>query len=146
MRLVWLVAALLVAGCSSADPSGDRFLPDSTSPQSAAELEANAGVRLPSGTVLLSAARTSLSGGLESRVMAQLRMPATAVPRFLADSGFGEAVPDRRTVTDKDFPDSGTWHPDKAEKVAGVTAGNRKVMVDLGHPDDVTVYVVTFQS
>ncbi|MFI9814330.1 hypothetical protein [Saccharothrix variisporea] len=145
MRLVWLAVALVVAGCSSSDPSGDRFLPDSTSPQSAAELEANAGVRLPSGTVLLSAARTSLSGGLESRTMAQLRMPATAVPRFLADSGFGEAVPDQRTVTDKDFPDSGTWHPDKAAKVAGVTAGNRKVMIDLGHPDDVTVYVVTSQ-
>ncbi|WP_309114540.1 hypothetical protein [Saccharothrix sp.] len=146
MRLVWLAAALVVAGCSSSGSADDRFLPDSTSPQSAAELEANAGVRLPSGTVLLSAARTSLSGGLESRVMAQLRMPASAVPRFLANSGFEAAVPDQRTITDKDFPDSGTWHPDKATKVAGVIDGNRKVMVDLGHPEDVTVYVVTFQS
>jgi len=134
---------LVVAGCSA--PAESRFLPDSTTTQSPAELEANTGIRLPAGSLLLSAARTTLSGGLESRTFAQIRMPATSVARFLTDSGFTAPTPGKRTVADSDFPGSGTWHPDKAGDVAGTSDARRRVMVDNTSPDS-TVYLVATQN
>ncbi|MGW5714991.1 hypothetical protein ACWEVP_02390 [Amycolatopsis sp. NPDC003865] len=136
-------AFFVLAGCSA--PAESRFLPDETTTQSPAELEANTGIRLPAGSLLLSASRTSLSGGLESRTFAQIRMPATVVARFLSDSGFPAPTPGRRTVTDSDVPGSGTWHPDKATDIAGTSDDRRRVMTDNTTPDT-TVYLVATQS
>ncbi|QKV75842.1 hypothetical protein [Amycolatopsis sp. Hca4] len=143
-----LAAALLVlAGCAAPAPAPaeSRFLPDETTTQSPAELEANAGVRLPAGSLVLSAARTALSGGLESRTFAQIRMPAGAVARFLTDSGLPALTPGRRTVTDEDVPGSGTWHPDKATDIAGTGDARRRVMTENTSPD-ATVYLVATQN
>ncbi|NBH03101.1 hypothetical protein [Amycolatopsis sp. SID8362] len=134
---------LVVAGCAA--PAESRFLPDNTAAQSPAELEANTGIRLPAGSLLLSAARTTLSGGLESRTFAQIRMPATTVGRFLTDSGFTAPTPGKRTVSDSDVPGSGTWHPDKAGDVAGTSDARRRVMVENTTPDS-TVYLVAVQN
>ncbi|WP_370964311.1 hypothetical protein [Amycolatopsis sp. cg9] len=139
------VALLTLAGCATPPPAEDRFLPDKTTAQSAAEVEANTGVRLPAGSLLLSAARTSLSGGLESRTVAQVRMPAAVLDRFLADSGLGTPKPGERTVTDQDFPGSDTWHPDRATTVTGTGDARRRVMIATTSPD-VTVYLVATQS
>lgn len=141
-----LCAALLaLTACSTPPSTEDRFLPDKTVTQSAAELEANTGVRLPAGSLLLSAARTSLSGGLEARTVAQVRMPAADLDRFLADSGLSAPKPGARTVTDQDFPGSDTWHPDKATTVTGTGDAHRRVMVHTTSPD-VTVYLVATQG
>ncbi|MEU5696079.1 hypothetical protein [Actinosynnema sp. NPDC020468] len=144
MRAMWALVALAVAGCSSGpDP---RFLPDATKTQSAAEVEANTGVRLPVGALFLSGARVELAGGLDTRTVARFRIDADGLPEFLSANGFPDLTPDRRAVTDGDLPDSGTWRPDQATRVAGVVDGSRKVMVELDHPGEVTVYLVTSQS
>ncbi|MDG4767344.1 hypothetical protein O7632_25105 [Solwaraspora sp. WMMD406] len=116
----------------------------------AAEVEANAKVRLPPGTVLLS---TSFVSFQDWHLTAMFRMPATALPGFLADSGFPRPRPGLRAVGDGDHASGDTWRPDAAVDVVGVeqltepTQGVfRKLLVDLDRPDDVTVYLVAFTT
>ena len=118
---------------------------------SAAEVEANAKVRLPAGTTLLSAVYRSTGRGLDTFVYARFRFTRAALPQFLADSGLPEPTPGLRALSDKDAPPSGTWHPDAATTISGIQESQpyqhvyRRVLVDLGNPADLTVYLVATQ-
>ncbi len=114
---------------------------------SASELEAEARVRFPSGSVVLTAIRQSIGRGLEHRIWGKVRIPRGALDRFVTDSKLPPLRPGERVLTDKSLPDSTTWHPDAAREVSGVVDSSteaqesRNVLVDLDHPVDVTVYL-----
>jgi hypothetical protein len=132
-----------VAGGRVADGRDVRTL-------SAAEVEANAKVRLPPGTVLLS---TSFQSALDWHLTAMFRLPSGELPGFLADSRFPQPEPGLRALRDDAGAPSDTWRPDSAVTVAGVEQLTepvdgvfRKLMLDLDRPDEVTVYLVAFTT
>lgn len=147
----------LVVSCATAAVVGyDRLsrpdVPDEVVRiASAAEVEANAKVRLPAGTTLLSGVYRSTGRGLDSFVYAKFRFTRASLPQFLADSGLAEPTPGLRALSDNDAPPSGTWHPDAATAISGIEESQpyqsvyRRVLVDLGDPADLTVYLVATQ-
>ncbi|MFV2020299.1 hypothetical protein [Micromonospora sp. LOL_023] len=154
-----LTAVLALSGCGAVaggaagqaverggDPAADR----TARTLSAAEVEANAKVRLPPGTVLLS---TSFQSALDWHLTAMFRFPAGELPRFLADSGFPQPEPGLRAVRDTAHSTSDTWRPDQAVTVSGVEQLSepvdgvfRSLLLDLDRPDEVTGYLVAFTT
>jgi hypothetical protein len=149
--ILGLVALTISCGVGSIvgyDHVKDYLGPDNYSrPASAAEVEANAKVRLPAGTTLLLGIYESSGRGLDFRVIAEFRFARAALPRFIADSALPEPQPGAREVTDMDLPNSDTWRPDAATAVAGIDGNqpyqgiHRHVMLDLSNQQDVTVYL-----
>jgi len=156
-----LAAVLAVGGCGAvaggaAERGGERVAGDRVADGrdvrtlSAAEVEANAKVRLPPGTVLLS---TSFQSALDWHLTAMFRFPSGELPGFLADSGFPQPEPGLRAVRDGASGPSDTWRPDSAVSVSGVEQLTepvdgvfRQLMLDLDRPDEVTVYLVAFTT
>jgi hypothetical protein len=66
-------------------------------------------------------------------------------------AGTLRAVAKLNAGTDKDAPPSGTWHPDAATTISGIREDQpyqhvyRRVLVDLGDPADLTIYLVAVQ-
>ncbi|WFE27189.1 hypothetical protein O7623_28760 [Solwaraspora sp. WMMD791] len=157
--LVALVAAAALGGCGvvgtgagrAADRTIDRAAADrDVRTLSAAEVEANAKVRLPPGTVLLS---TSFASALDWHLTAMFRIPADELPGFLDDSRFPAPEPGLRAVRTADHPGGDTWRPDDAVSVSGIDQRDepvdgvfRTVLLDLDAPDEVTVYLVAFTT
>lgn len=148
----WMVMLTAVALLMSATALTIRVLEElerDTEPLtrvlSGSELEAQAKIRMPTGSVLLTSVWMTVNRGLETEIWAKIRMPETVLPVFLADSGLPQPSPGMRAVTDKTIPDSDTWRPDRANEVAGAredtSARSRSVMVDFDHATDVTVYL-----
>jgi len=146
--LGWMMPiAIMVVGCSGVG-TPDRG--DGQHPISAAEVEANAQVHLPPGTVLLS---TTYQGFQDWHLTAVFRILGSALPGFLRDGGFGQPTPGLRAVTNADRPDSDTWKPDTATTIAGVDQTNnpvgkvyRKLLLDLSRAGEVTAYLVAFTT
>jgi hypothetical protein len=145
-----VLALLISCGAAAvviADKLDARFLPNTQTKASLAEVEAAAGIRAPAGTVLLSAVHRSFAGGLDTQFAAQLRIPHTAMPQFLAESKLPTPAEGVRKVRNSDLPGSGTWKPDKAKLVSGSSdtlkdGSQRSVLFGLDNPQDATVYVV----
>lgn len=112
---------------------------------SASELEAVMDIRLPAGATVLTAVRKPTGRGLEYRTWGKVRMPRAALAGFLADSGLPELRPGDRVITDATLPGSDTWRPDAAKVVAGAKDNVCRVMADLDHPVEITVYLFHVQ-
>ncbi|MFY1695332.1 MULTISPECIES: hypothetical protein [unclassified Solwaraspora] len=162
--LAALVATAAFGGCGvvgtgagrAADRTVDRAAGDpgggdrDVRTLSAAEVEANAKVRLPPGTVLLS---TSFASALDWHLTAMFRIPGDELPGFLDDSRFPAPEPGLRAVRTADHPGGDTWRPDDAVSVSGIDQRDepvdgvfRTVLLDLDAPDEVTVYLVAFTT
>ncbi|MEH0842101.1 hypothetical protein V6U81_06880 [Micromonospora sp. CPCC 205711] len=114
---------------------------------SASQVEAVAHVTLPPGAVMLSAA---YSNGLETQLSAKFRLPRNELDSFIASAAFtAPPTPGLRAVTAKHNVGGGNlWKPETAKTVSGIdeeqpTADGtrRALLVDLGVPDSVTVYL-----
>ncbi len=133
---------------------GNDFSPLESKPElaTASQVESIAHVTLPTGTVFLAGVRTD---GLEVHLSARFRIPRAALDTFIESGRFTATVtPGLRAVTTKHHNVGGgdSWNPDAAAAVSGLQEDEpgpdntyRSLLLDLGDPDTVTVYLYASQ-
>jgi hypothetical protein len=146
---VSLVVSLIACGVAGFRLNDADLLPVQSKPEvaTAGQVEAVAHVRLPPGTVLLTAA---YSHGLETWLSAKFRFPRRELDAFVAAGNFTAALtPGLRAVTAEHTVGGGDlWDPETAVSIAGIDEeqpiadGTRRLLlVNLDTPDTVTVYL-----
>jgi hypothetical protein len=144
LSLVSLGLVLVLVVAADFDPLPVQSEPGSAT---AAQVEAVAHVTLPPGTVFLAAAYTY---GLDTRLAARFRIPATSLDAFLGSGGFtAPLTPGLRAVDASHNVGGGNlWHPELPKAVSGLveeepTADGtlRSLMLDLDDKDTITVYL-----